>query len=345
MIRFDSDYLEGGHPAVLRRLTETNPLQTTGYGNDPYCREAANLIRSLCLAPEAQVHFFMGGTQVNRTMIAAALRPHQGVVAPETGHIAVHESGAIENSGHKVITLPSHDGKLDAAEVEALCQAHYGDESAEHMVQPGMVYISNPTEVGTVYSREELQALHDVCRRWHMPLYLDGARLGCALVAAKNDYTLADMASLVDAFTIGGTKMGALFGEALVLMNPALGEDLRYIIKQNGGMLAKGRLLGVQFLALLEDDLYGRIAQHEVDLALTLQKELARKSIPFMVGSPTNQQFPILSDGALSAIRDRFGFSLWQKLDGGMNVVRFCTSWATTPKQVAQLTEAIPYPY
>ena len=345
MIRFDSDYLEGCHPAVLHRLSETNAEQTPGYGNDLYCREAAELIRSLCGAAEAQVHFFMGGTQVNRTIIAAALRPHQGVVAAETGHIAVHESGAIENSGHKVLTLPSHDGKLDAAEVDALCRAHYESESFEHMVQPGMVYISNPTEVGTVYSRSELEALHEVCRRWHMPLYLDGARLGCALFAAKNDYTLAEMASLVDAFTIGGTKMGALFGEALVLMDPALGKDLRYILKQNGGMLAKGRLLGVQFLALLQDGLYDRIAQHEVELAITLQQELARKGYGFMVNSPTNQQFPILSDGAVDTIRDRFGFSLWAKREGGMNVVRFCTSWATTPKQVAQLIDAIPYPY
>ena len=345
MIRFDSDYLEGGHPAVLRRLTETNAVQTPGYGCDPYCREAAELICSLCGAPQAQVHFLVGGTQVNRTLIAAVLRPHQGVVAPETGHIAVHESGAVENSGHKVIPLPSHDGKLSAAEVDALCKAHYDDESFEHMVQPGMVYISNPTEVGTVYTRAELEALHEVCRRWHMPLYLDGARLGCALVAAKDDYTLAEMASLVDAFTIGGTKMGALFGEALVLMDPALGQDLRYIIKQNGGMLAKGRLLGVQFLALLEHGLYSRIAQHEVELALTLQKELARKGWGFLVNSPTNQQFPILSDGAVETIRDRFGFSLWAKREGGMNVVRFCTSWATTPKQVAQLIDAIPYPY
>ena len=342
MIRFDSDYLEGAHEAILRRLAETNAEQTPGYGEDPYCRAAAERIRALCAAPEAAVHFLVGGTQANRTVIASVLRPHQGAVAADAGHIAVHETGAIENAGHKVLTIPAVNGKLPAAAVEELCAAHWGDASFEHMVQPGMVYISNPTETGTVYTRRELEELYAVCRKRELPLYIDGARLGCALVSDACDYTLSDMAGLCDVFTIGGTKLGALFGEAVVITAPRLQKDFRYIIKQNGGMLAKGRLLGVQFLTLLEDDLYGEIARHEVELAMELKKGLAEKGWDFLVDSPTNQQFPILPDETLSTLREEFGFSVWQKMGGGMTAVRFCTSWATTRSQVDALLAAIP---
>ncbi len=343
MIRFESDYLEGAHPAVLRRLWDANTEQTPGYGEDAYCEEARALIRELCGLPEAAVHFLVGGTQVNRTVISAALRPHQGVVAADTGHIAVHETGAVEAGGHKVLTLPSHDGKLRAADVEALCAAHWADASYEHMVQPGMVYISNSTEIGTVYSRGELEDLYAVCRARGLPLYIDGARLGCALAAEGCGYTLAEMARLCDVFTIGGTKQGALFGEALVISHPALQKDFRYFIKQNGGMLAKGRLLGLQFLALLEDGLYDRISRQEVALALRLRDGLRERGWTFLVDSPTNQQFPILPDRLLSELKKDFGFSFWQSMGDGSSAVRFCTSWATTPEQVDALLAAIPH--
>lgn len=247
MKRFESDYLEGAHPDVLRALIETNGEQTPGYGEDPHCEAARALLRERCALPEGEVQFLVGGTQVNRTVIASILRPHQGVVAADTGHIAAHETGAIENSGHKVLTVPNTDGKIAAAQVEELCRAHYADASFEHTVQPGMVYISNPTEFGTVYTRGELEALHAVCKARHLPLFIDGARLGAALYSPVCDYTLADMAHMCEVFTIGGTKMGLLFGEAAVFSAPELAKDFRYFIKQNGGMLAKGRLLGVQF--------------------------------------------------------------------------------------------------
>ena len=343
MIRFNSDYLEGAHPAVLQRLWDTNGEPTPGYGEDEYCARAARLIREKCGLPEAAVHFLVGGTQVNRTVISAALRPHQGVVAAETGHIAVHETGAIEASGHKVLALPPYEGKLRAEDVDAMCAAHRADESFEHMVQPGMVYISNSTEIGTVYSRAELEELYAVCRKNGLLLYIDGARLGCALAAEGCDYTLPEMARLCDAFTIGGTKLGALFGEALVISAPGLQKDFRYLIKQNGGMLAKGRLLGLQFLALLENGLYERISRQEVGLALRLRDGFREKGWDFLVDSPTNQQFPILPDEVLEKLRGDFGFSLWQHMGGGMSAVRFCTSWATTPEQVDALLSAIPH--
>ncbi len=340
MVRFECDYLEGAHPDVLRALSETNGEQTPGYGEDEYCGRARELIRRLCAAPDAAVHFLVGGTQANRTVIAAALRPHQGVVAADTGHIAVHETGAIENAGHKVLTLPAESGKISAAQVEELVRAHWADATHEHMVQPGMVYLSNPTEIGTVYSREELAAIYAVCRRYSFPLYIDGARLSCAL--ESGGYGLADMASLCDAFTIGGTKLGALFGEAVVLRDGALQKDFRYLIKQNGGMFAKGRLLGLQFLALLSGGLYGEIGRHENELALRLRDGFAARGYRFLVDSPTNQQFPILPDAVLAALETRYSFSHIQDMGGGEQCVRFCTSWATTRADVDALLADIP---
>lgn len=342
MIRFESDYLEGGHPAVLAKLTETNGAQTPGYGQDEYCDRARTLIRELCGVPQAAVHFLVGGTQANRTVIASVLRPHQGVVSADTGHIAVHETGAIENAGHKVLTVPGVNGKVPAGAVEALCAAHWTDPSLEHTVQPGMVYISNPTEIGTVYTRQEMSDLYGVCQKWGLPLYMDGARLGCALVSEAADYTLGEMAALCDVFTIGGTKLGALFGEAVVITAAGLQKDFRYYIKQNGGMLAKGRLLGLQFLALLEDGLYERIARQEVSLALALRDGLRQKGWDFLVESPTNQQFPILPDPVLSALEKDFGFNRWQSMGEGMTAARFCTSWATTAQQINALLAAVP---
>ena len=342
MVRFESDYLEGAHPRVLQRLCGANAEQTPGYGEDVYCGQARDLLRRLCQMPQADVHFLVGGTQVNRTVVAALLRPHQGAVAADTGHISVHESGAIENAGHKVLTVPNRDGKLAAEQVEALCAAHWADASREHMVQPGMVYISSPTETGTVYTREELSALFAVCRNRGLPLYIDGARLACALVSDRCDYTLADMAGLCSAFTVGGTKLGALFGEALVFTDPALSRDFRYLLKQNGGMLAKGRLLGLQFLALLEDGLYWDIGRREVALAMKLRRGLEAKGWRFLVDSPTNQQFPILPEDILCKLKDSFSWSFWQDMGGGESAVRFCTSWATREEDIDALLAAIP---
>ena len=342
MIRFDSDYLEGAHPAVLKKLCETNGEQTPGYMEDAYCDQARELIRRICQTPDAAVHFLVGGTQVNRTIITYVLRPHQGVISAETGHIACHETGTIESSGHKVLTLPNRDGKISGAQVEELCAAHYADASFEHTVQPGMVYISNPTEFGTVYTRRELEELYAVCQKRGLPLYIDGARLGAALHCEVCDYTLPEMAKLCDAFTIGGTKMGALFGEALVITNPALHKDFRYYIKQNTGMFAKGRLLGVQFIALLEDGLYDRIGEYEVQLAMKLRKGLADKGWSFLMDSPTNQQFVILPNAVLDELRKNFGFSYSGAQPGDCAAVRFCTSWATTEENIDRLLAAIP---
>ena len=341
MIRFDSDYMEGAHPAVMEALLNANAVATPGYGEDEFCRRAAELIREKCAMENAPVHFLVGGTQTNRTVIVSQLRPHQGVVSPDSGHIAVHETGAIENGGHKVLTIPSEKGKIRSEEVEALCQAHYADPSFEHTVQPGMVYISNPTEIGTVYTLDELAGLYAVCRNRGLPLYIDGARLGCALVSRECDYTLAQMARLCDVFTIGGTKLGALFGEAVVFTDPSLARDFRYYIKQNGGMLAKGRLLGIQFEALMSNDLYESIARHEVGLAMRLRRGLAERGWDFLVDSPTNQQFPILPDALLDELAKGFGFSRWQSMGRGMTAVRFCTGWATTESQIDALLDAV----
>lgn len=342
MILFQSDYLEGAHPRVMQRLLDTNMEQTPGYSEDKYCDEARTLIQTLCDAPEAAVHFLVGGTQANRTVIASILRPHQGVVAADTGHITVHETGAIENAGHKVLTLPHTNGKICAGQVEAMCKAHYADASFEHTVQPGMVYISNPTEYGTVYTRQELTELWETCQKRGLPLFIDGARLGAALHCADCDYTLSEMAHWCDVFYIGGTKMGAMFGEAVVIMTPALQKDFRYFIKQNGGMFAKGRLLGLQFLALLEDGLYDEIGRHEVALALRIREDLERKGYGFYIPSPTNQQFPILPDSLLDELKKNFCYSYMESLGNGESVVRFCTSWATTKEDVDALLAAIP---
>ena len=342
MILFQSDYLEGAHPRVMQRLLDTNMEQRPGYSEDRYCDEARALVKKLCNAPEAAVHFLVGGTQANRTVISSILRPHQGVLSADTGHIACHETGAIENAGHKVLALPHTNGKISPQQIEDYCAAHYADASFEHLVQPGMVYISNPTEFGTVYTRQELTALQAVCKTRNLPLFIDGARLGAALHCADCDYTLAEMAHWCDVFYIGGTKMGALFGEAVVIMNPALQKDFRYFIKQNGGMFAKGRLLGLQFLALLEDGLYDEIGRHEVQLALRIRDGLAAKGYSFLMESPTNQQFPILPDAVLAELKKDFGYSYWQSMGNGESAVRFCTSWATTEENVDALLNAIP---
>ncbi len=341
MIRFECDYAEGAHENILKRLLETNLEQTPGYGLDDHCETARELIRKACNAPQAEVQFLVGGTQANTVMIASTLRPHQGAVAAWTGHIAVHETGAIEASGHKVLTLPSENGKLTAAQVRAVYNEHWNDTAHEHMVQPGLVYISQPTENGTIYSKAELEELSAACRELGLPLLLDGARLGYGLAAPGSDLSLADVARLCDMFYIGGTKVGALFGEAVVIMNKKLQKDFRYHIKQRGGMLAKGRLLGIQFETLFTDGLYEQISRHAVEQALRIRRAFSDKGIALRYDSPTNQQFPILSDDAVKALGGKYTFSIREKYDESHAVVRFCTSWATQSDQVDRLIEDI----
>ena len=289
MIRFQCDYQEGAHPSILKKMEETNYEQTVGYGNDPYCESARKKIRELCNAPEADVHFLVGGTQTNFTVISAILRPYQGALAAVSGHINVHETGAIEATGHKVLALPSEDGKITAAQVREAYEAHWNDADHEHIVQPGMVYISHPTENGTLYEKEELQALSRTCRELGLPLFLDGARLGYGLMSEKSSLSLSEIAELTDVFYIGGTKVGALFGEAVVITNPALKKDFRYLIKQHGGMLAKGRLLGIQFDVLFTDNLYFDIAKGADELAMRLRLAFWRRGMACaMIPIPTS---------------------------------------------------------
>ena len=334
MVYFTSDYTEGCHERILRRMTETNLEQTPGYGTDYHCLNAARYIKAECTREDVDVHFLVGGTQTNMTLIAAALRPHQGAVCAESGHIHVHETGAVEATGHKCLTLPSPDGKITAAQVANLVHLHRTDESMEHTVQPGLVYISNPTEYGTIYSKAELEAISTVCRDTGLYLFLDGARLGYGLRCKKNDVALSDLARLCDAFYIGGTKVGALFGEALVLTHPALKEDFRYLIKQHGGMLAKGRLLGIQFETLFEDGLYWQISDHALRMADTLRTALRDAGLPMQVNSPTNQLFPIVPDTLLAKIREKYAVTYMNRVDETHSCIRLCTSWATREEDV-----------
>ena len=337
MIYFNNDYSEGCHPKILEVLTRTNLEQTFGYGEDEYCARAAKKIRALCGREDAAVHFLVGGTQTNLTVIAAALRPHQGVLCADSGHINVHETGAVEATGHKVLGIPSQDGKITAGQVREAVLAHRKDASFEHTVQPKMVYISNPTELGTLYTKAELEALGETCRELGLYLFLDGARLGYGLAAKDNDLTLKDIADCCDVFYIGGTKVGALFGEAVVITNPALKEDFRYLIKQRGGMLAKGRLLGIQFDTLMTDNLYFDISAHAIAMAEKLKSTFEILGVPFLVPVQSNQLFPILPDEVLEKLAKEYVFSEQCRVDEGHRAVRFCTCWATKEENVRAL--------
>ncbi|MCI7149553.1 low specificity L-threonine aldolase [bacterium] len=337
MILFNSDYTEGAHPRILERLMETNLEQTTGYGEDAYCEAAREAIRKVCDAPEADVHFLVGGTQANFTVISSALKPYQGVLCADTGHINVHETGAVEACGHKVLALPGKDGKITAEQIRNAHDLHWSDESHEHIAQPKMVYISHPTELGTLYTKGELEEIGRVCRECGLYLFLDGARLGYGLMATGTDVTIADIAKICDVFYIGGTKVGALFGEAVVIMNPQLKPDFRYCIKQKGGMLAKGRLLGIQFLELFRDGLYFEIAKHAIDMAMILKEGLKEKGYSFFMDSVTNQQFIMIEDEKLEKIREKYGVTYQQRYDETHSVIRLCTSWATTEENVRSL--------
>ena len=341
MIQFQCDYNEGAHPAIMQRLMETNLEQTVGYGMDPYCEQARKAIKDACQAPNADVHFLVGGTQTNTTVISSILKPWQGVVCAHSGHINVHETGAIEHTGHKVLAQHGLNGKITAAQVEETIVAHLSEDEPEHMVQPGMVYISYPTEIGTIYTKEELTAISTVCHTYNIPLFLDGARLGYGLTSPECDLTRSELAHLVDVFYIGGTKVGALFGEAVLIMNPALQKDFRYAIKQQGGMLAKGRLLGLQFLTLFTDNLYFDIARHANDMAMNIRNAFSQIGCKFLVDSPTNQQFPILTNTQMEKLAKKYLYSPWQKVDAEHTAVRFCTSWATKAENVEELVKDI----
>lgn len=341
MIQFQCDYSEGAHPRILERMMQTNFEQTVGYGEDHYCEMARVLVQKACGRPDADVHFLVGGTQANATVISSVLRPHQGVLCVRSGHINVHETGAIEHSGHKVLALEGTDGLLSADSVRAAMEDHLAEDGPEHTVQPGMVYISFSTEVGTVYTLSQLKELSAVCREYGLPLFIDGARMGYGLASDGCNVTLNDIADLADVFYIGGTKQGALFGEAVVIVNESLKKDFRYFIKQNGGMLAKGRLLGIQFMTLFEDGLYFELSGHAVAQAMRIRDAFASKGYRFLVESPTNQQFPILPNSEMERLSADFKFSVWQKIDEGHTAVRFCTSWATKAETVDALLAAI----
>ena len=341
MIQFQCDYNEGAAPQIMQRLVETNMEQTVGYGCDDYCDRARQLIREACDAPDALVQFLVGGTQTNATVIASALRPYQGVLCASTGHINVHETGAIEHSGHKVLPLPSDNGLITAEQVRTALKEHFSDSSAEHMVQPGMVYVSYPSEVGTLYTKQELEAIGQVCREYGIPLFVDGARLGYGLMSPESDLTLKDLARIADVFYIGGTKQGALFGEAVVINDKQIQKDFRYNIKQNGGMLAKGRLLGIQFETMFTDGLYFTLAKHAIDEAMRIKEALTAKGYSFMKVSPTNQQFPIMTNAKYEELSKDFLFDYWCRMDEEHVAVRICTSWGTKSENVEKLIKAL----
>lgn len=341
MISFESDYIAGCHPEILRRLTETNLEVLSGYGADPYTESAREKIKAACQRPEAQVEFITGGTQTNSIVISTILREHEGVISATTGHINAHEAGAIEYTGHKVIELPAKEGKLLAQPLAEYLELFYKDANHEHMVYPGMVYISHPTEYGTLYTKQELETLAEICRRYDMPLFLDGARLGYGLMSRQTDVTLPDIARLCDVFYIGGTKVGALCGEALVFTHGNRPAHFVNAIKKRGALVAKGRLLSVQFDTLFTNGLYFEAAKTAIDMAEKLKAILHAKQVPFFLESPTNQQFVILENSRMEELKQKVAFGFWETYDADHTVVRFATSWSTTDEDLQALEQAL----
>lgn len=337
MLSFESDYTEGAHERILQRLIETNLTQTSGYGSDNYCEQAKEKIRKACGCPKADISFLVGGTQTNATVIDTVLQSYEGVASVETGHVNAHEAGAIEYTGHKVLAIPGVDGKMQADTLAAYLKGFYEESSYEHMVFPGMVYISHPTEYGTLYTKDELTQISNVCKEYSIPLYLDGARLGYGLMSKHTDVTLTDIAKLCDVFYIGGTKVGALFGEAVVFPNGNAPKHFLTQIKQHGALLAKGRLLGIQFDTLFTDHLYYDISRHAIEMAELLKASLLEKGYRLHIDSPTNQQFVVLENQKMEELKDKVAFSVWEKADDTHTVVRFATSWATTQEAVETL--------
>lgn len=341
MLAFACDYLEGAHEAILKRLAETNGIQAPGYGEDSFCESAEEKIRQACQCPEAEIYFLVGGTQTNAVVIDSLLQKYEGVVATETGHINVHEAGAIEYTGHKVMTVPSYQGKMKATDLKALLKGFRDDASHDHMVFPGMVYLSHPTEYGTLYSRKELEEIVLICREYQIPLYIDGARLGYGLMSKESDLTLPVIAEICDVFYIGGTKVGALCGEAVVFTKKNMPKHFMTMVKQHGAMLAKGRLLGIQFDTLFTDDLYFEISRHAIAMAEKLKDGFKERGYSFYLDSPTNQQFIILSKPEIEKLKDKVSFDYWDKLDEEHQVVRFATSWATKEEDIEALMELL----
>ncbi|EOI57188.1 MULTISPECIES: threonine aldolase family protein [Enterococcus] len=337
MLNFESDYLEGAHEQILQRMIETNNEKLSGYGRDKYSASAVEKIRQACLCPEADVQFIAGGTMTNALVIASLLKKIEGVIAAETGHITTHETGAIEFTGHKVLSLPQTDGKISAAQIRTLLENFWRDDNREFMVFPGMVYLSHPTEYGTLYSKDELAAISGVCREYNIPLFLDGARLGYGLASPASDLTLPLIAEYCDVFYIGGTKVGALLGEAIVFTKNNLPEYFVAHMKQQGALLAKGRLLGLQFDTLFTDQLYFKISEHAIAMAMLLKQGLAEKQYRFYLDSPTNQQFIILENKQMEELKKSVAFSFWEAYDDSHTVIRFATSWATEEADVRAL--------
>lgn len=341
MIRFNNDYNHGAHPAILEALEKYNEESYGGYGLDFWCEKAEMEIKKYLDAPQAAIHFLVGGTQTNFVVIASALRPFQAVVCAESGHIHVHETGAVEHTGHKILALPQKEGKITAEQIAQTAQDFCASGVKEHIVQPKMVYLSFSTEYGTIYSRKELEEIHAVCRNYGLYLFIDGARLGYGLGAAEADVTMKDLARLCDVFSIGGTKCGALFGEAVVICNPALQMDFRSYMKQSGAMLAKGWLLGLQFYTLFQDGLYFEITRQADRCAMQIKEAFSRKGIPFYIESPTNQQFVVLEDSMAEKLAEKYIFEEEGRIDATHSCIRFCTSWSTTKEEVDALTADI----
>ena len=337
MISFASDYIAGAHPKVLEHLTKTNLETLSGYGTDTYCESAASKIKEACGCPSAEVFFLAGGTQTNQVVISTMLKDYEGVLCADTGHVSAHEAGAIEFSGHKVLTIPGVDGKIDAAGIKKFADKFYGDDSHEHMVFPGMVYISFPTEYGTIYSKAELEEIYKMAHAYDMSVFIDGARLAYGLESYKADVTMEDIARLCDVFYVGGTKCGALCGEAVVFTKCNMPAHFVPSVKRRGALLAKGRLLGVQFDALFTDGLYSEIGRYAIKKAEELKKIFAEKGYRFFINSPTNQQFIIMSDDKLREINDKVTYSFWEKYSDTETVVRFATSWSTTDEELEYL--------
>lgn len=341
MLSFENDYSCTATPEIIERISEIAQNQYPGYGNDSICESAKAKIREACACPDAQIFFLVGGTQTNQTIIDSITPQYAGVIAASTGHVNVHEAGAIEFTGHKVLTLPHHDGKIDATELDEYCATFYADGNYTHMVFPGCVYISQATEYGTLYTLAELEAIRKVCTKYDMPLFIDGARLGYALTATGNDVTLEDIARIADVFYIGGTKVGAMFGEAVVFTHGNMPKNFVTLVKQHGALLAKGWLLGVQFDTLFTDDLYGEVGRTAAAAADELRRILREAGCTFFRESPTNQQFVVLDNAQVEALAEGVRFSTWEKLGDGRTVIRLVTSWSTTPDDLAALKAAL----
>ena len=341
MISFESDYIAGAHPQILQRLMETNMESLSGYGTDPFCERAKEKIRAACGCPDAEVEFLVGGTQANAVVISTMLRDYEGVVAAETGHVSTHEAGAIEYTGHEVLEVAQTDGKIDAAVLKKYLEDFHADANHEHMVFPGMVYISYPTEYGTLYTKKELTEIAGVCRSYGIPLFLDGARLGYGLMSRECDLTLEEIAELTDVFYIGGTKVGALCGEAVVFTKKNRPCHFMNSVKKRGALLAKGRLLGIQFDTLFTDSLYFEISRHAIGMAEELKDIFKEAGLPFYLESPTNQQFIILEDGMMEKLKEDVKFGFWEKYDKDHTVVRFATSWSTTREDLDGLRKVV----